>query len=250
MKVSIDLNCDLGEWKTKEGPNLDKAIMPYISSCNIACGGHIGDEYSIKKTVELALEYGVKIGAHPSFPDKKGFGRTLMKMENSELQESIISQIERVQSALVEFDTELHHIKPHGALYNEASKNQVLSKVILKAIDSINVKPIIYGAYNSVFETITKGFGLTFYAEGFADRVYEDDLSLRSRSLNGAVMQTKEEVLQQVQSMVFEQKVRTYSGQEKHIKVDTICLHSDTLGSQKLAKQMYQFMDKHGVTVG
>lgn len=249
MKNRIDLNCDLGEWRTEHGPALDMAIMPYISSCNIACGGHIGDDYSMKKTIDLAQKHEVKIGAHPSFPDRAGFGRRLLKIEDLQLQDILIAQIQRLQTLLKSSGADLHHIKPHGALYNEAAKNTDLAKIIIQAVLQLQTKPKIYGLFNSELEKVAKNYGLEFYAEGFADRVYEDDLSLRSRKLEGSILHGKEEVIHQIFAMVTEQKVETYSGKEVQIIVDTICLHSDTPGSEKLAKYIYQFLIKNGVKV-
>ena len=249
MKTNIDLNCDLGEWKSKDGHELDKIIMPYISSCNIACGGHIGDDFSMKKTIELALEHNVEIGAHPSFPDKESFGRKVVKMESAQLQEILINQISRLLVFLNEMGAKLHHIKPHGALYNEASKNSVLANTIIDAVEKVENNPLIYGAFNSQLEKTAKQRNVRFCAEGFADRVYESDLSLRSREYSDAVLHSEGEVLKQVITMVKNQKVITHSKEEIFIKVATICLHSDTPGAQALAKKIYQFLSKNDVNI-
>ncbi len=249
MKKSIDLNCDLGEWKTKEGIKLDKAIMPLISSCNIACGGHIGDEYSMKKTIELAHSHGVAIGAHPAYPDKKNFGRVVLEMDSEELEESIRNQLVTFWQLVKESGASLHHIKPHGALYNRAAKDLHTAKAVLKAIKSLLPEKKIYLPAGSVSAKLAKDLGLNVVYEVFADRVYEDDLSLRSRSYPDALLRNKEDVISQLRHFIESEQVYTHSGNLKSIKAETICLHSDTPGAIELAKIINSFLINHGVTI-
>lgn len=249
MNTSIDLNCDLGEWRTDEGPDLDKAIMSYISSCNIACGGHIGNEISMRWTVILAKKNKVKIGAHPSYPDRAGFGRRQLEMNSDDLKNSIKNQILSLKEIAEVEGVNLHHIKPHGALYNAASKYRDIAKVVAEAIKELGLKVVVYGQAGSEFEKAAKKNGLQFCAEVFADRAYEDDLSLRSRSLDGAVLHSNKDVITQIFEMTVEEKVTTYSGQKLPIRAETICLHSDTKGSRELAKNIYQFLKNHGIEI-
>ncbi|MFV1883741.1 MAG: 5-oxoprolinase subunit PxpA [Balneola sp.] len=249
MRKEIDLNCDLGEWRTSNGPDLDEAIMPFISSCNVACGGHIGDEESMKKTIELAKRYNVAIGAHPGYPDKENFGRVVLDIDLPELEKSIKRQIQSFLVCLDSSGVGLHHVKPHGALYNHAAKNQKTAEVVLKAIDSVAPGTKVYLPVGSVSATMAKDFGLKVVYEVFADRRYEDDLSLRSRSLPDSVLHAESEVIKQLELLVSEEKVITYSGKKKPIKTETVCLHSDTPGAINLARTINSFLNQHGVSI-
>jgi UPF0271 protein len=249
MKKNIDLNCDLGEWRTDQGPDLDKAIMPFISSCNIACGGHIGNEITMRWTVILAKKYNVKVGAHPSYPDREGFGRRLIEMSPEKLKNSIKDQILSLKEIADVEGVDIHHIKPHGALYNAASKYRDIAKIVSESVKELGLDIPVYGQAGSEFEKAAKISGLEFCAEVFADRVYEDDLSLRSRKLDGSVLHNKEEVLAQIFEIVIEEKVSTFSGMKLDIKADTICLHSDTSGAGELARNIHQFLKNHGVEI-
>lgn len=249
MKTSIDLNCDLGEWRSEYGPDLDKAIMPYISSCNIACGGHIGDEISMRWTVILAKKNKVKVGAHPSYPDRAGFGRRQLEITGERLKNSIKDQILSLKEIADGEGVPLHHIKPHGALYNAVSANKDIAGSVAEAIKELSLSVIVYGQSGTEFEKAVRNNDLKFCSEVFADRAYENDLMLRSRSENGAVLHEKEEVLTQIFKMVVEEKVITYEGKELPINAETICLHSDTKGSQELARNIHQFLKNHGVRI-
>lgn len=249
MKKNIDLNCDLGEWKTKDGALLDEAIMPFISSCNIACGGHIGNKESMKATIELAQKYGVAIGAHPGYPDPENFGRIVMDIDSGSLKDSIIEQIGTFKKYLDEAGAELHHIKPHGALYNQAVKDEATAKVILEAIkhDWSGIK--MYLPEGSISSELALDQGLKVVYEVFADRVYEDDLKLRSRTFPDAVLDDEADVIAQLRHLILEGKVLTYSGIKKSIKAETVCLHSDTPGAFILAQTINTFLRQHGVAI-
>ncbi len=247
--TNIDLNCDLGEWKTKDGFARDEKIMPFISSCNIACGGHIGDEFSMKKTIELALKHNVAIGAHPSFPDREGFGRRIMPMTSDELTNIIREQLYHFGILLKEMGGQLHHIKPHGALYNAASVDEQIATSILEATEELGLETLIYGQSGSIFEDVISSGNLEFIAEVFSDRAYENDLSLRDRNLEGAVLHSEKEVLEHVYSMVIKGKVKTHPGDFLPIKAETVCLHSDTEGATELAEKICYFLKEHGVEI-
>lgn len=249
MSTKIDLNCDLGEWRQANGAEKDALIMPFITSCNVACGGHIGDEESMKSTIRLAKEHGVKIGAHPSFPDQENFGRVVMKMESEELFNALVSQIQSLIALLDEAGESLHHIKPHGALYNYAAKDVVTAKVIINSVVSFSKDIPLYAQQGSVLAREAEAAGLKVIYEVFADRAYEEDLSLRSRKLEGAVLHQTEEVLSQIEQMVGLGRVITYSGLTKSITAQTICLHSDTEGSIHLAKQIHDYLRDRDVEI-
>jgi len=249
MKKRIDLNCDLGEWKTSGGASLDESIMPFISSCNIACGGHIGNEESMRSTIRLAEKYGVKIGIHPSYPDKKNFGRIVMDISSEELEQSLYNQMSTFKKYLDNEGAILHHIKPHGALYNQAAKDQKIAKIVISVIKQMDLKIPIYLPPISVSKRLAVKAGLKVVQEVFADRAYEIDLSLRDRSLNGAVIDNEKDILTQLKSMVFKNEVLTYSGIIKPIIAETICLHSDTNGAVQLAKTIHEFLKNNGIEI-
>lgn len=231
----IDVNCDVGE-----GMNNEDILMQYIQSCNIACGGHAGNEKEIHKIVALAIKYNVKIGAHPSYPDTENFGRKTLHMEPNELKESIQNQINLLRKIVKELGTVLHHIKPHGALYNDIAKNDDLSLEFLNAIMPYKNEVKLFVPYNSVIEknALKKGFSIIY--EAFADRNYLDDLKLVSRQEKEALITNPKAILKHVNQMVTTQKVTTISGKKVAIKAATYCVHSDTENAIEIVQVLYQ----------
>jgi len=246
---SIDLNCDLGEWREANGFQKDASIMPFISSCNIACGGHIGDQDSMRSTIRLALEHNVGIGAHPSYPDWDNFGRKVLEISPSELKANLIDQLSGFISILAEEGGELHHVKPHGALYNEAAINPDVAKTVIEVIQEISPWSPVYTQEGSFFDKMAKVSGVRLIYEVFADRAYEENLRLRSRALDGAIIHKKENVLEHIHQMVIEGKVKTYSGKMLSIRAETMCLHSDTEGSIQLAMEIFEYLKLNGVEI-
>lgn len=245
MSLTIDLNSDLGE---HPGTSHDEHIMPFISSCNIACGGHVGNADSVEQTVERAIKYEVAIGAHPAFPDQENFGRKVIEIENDELASSIYEQIMLVKSMAESNGKELHHVKPHGALYNLAAANGEISKLIIDVVKRIDSKLKLYGLSHSTTQTVAEDEGIPFVGEAFADRKYESDLSLKSRKFDDAVISAEEEVLRQVEHLVLHKQV--HSNEEWHkVESQTICLHSDTDGAIHLAEKIYNHLVKKGVHI-
>ncbi len=246
---SIDLNCDLGEWKDESGHQKDAAIMPYITSCNIACGGHIGDQQSMLATIKLAKKNGVAVGAHPSYPDRVNFGRTVLEISEHELSSALKNQLINFKKLVIDTGAQLHHIKPHGALYNEAAKNEKVANTIIKVIKELEFNVPIYCQEGSVLARLLNENGLKAVFEVFADRAYEDDLSLRSRKLEGAIIHETDKVFEHIDHMVLNAKVKTHSGMVRSITAQTMCLHSDTEGSIKLAKQIFEYLRSRGVNI-
>ena len=244
MPLSIDLNSDLGEHPDSD---LDQHIMPFISSCNIACGGHVGDAGTVRKTIELAVANKVAIGAHPSYPDKKDFGRSILKMKFAELKESLRNQIQLVKAIAEEKGAPFHHIKPHGALYNHAAVDVTTSKAICDLILEIDPKLKLYGLAHSATEHVAKEMNVQFIGEAFADRRYEKDKTLRSRKEKEAVLTIEKEVLYQVEELIFRQRVK--SSEWISISAQTICLHSDTQGAVHLAKAISNHLEQKGVYI-
>ncbi len=245
MTTVIDLNSDLGE---QPDSALDEQIMPYITSCNIACGGHAGDQSSVKRTIDLAIRNNVAIGAHPGFPDRENFGRIVMEIEPSELAESIKEQVLLVKAQAAVAGQELHHVKPHGALYNLASIDAGISHLIISTLLEIDPDTRLYGLSHSETEKEALKAGITFIGEAFADRKYELDKTLRNRKFDDAMIHKEEEVLEQVENLTFHK--RAFNGEtELQIDARTICLHSDTNGAVNLAKAIHDHLDKKGATI-
>jgi UPF0271 protein len=247
--ITIDLNCDLGEWKDTFGAEKDEQIMPFISSCNIACGGHIGSSTSIRKTIQLAQRYEVAIGVHPSYPDREQFGRVVMPMASSELEKALIKQLSDFLKYVEEEQATVHHVKPHGALYNQSVADEEVSILILNAMEACGLKVPIYTLQGSVLAKKAVEREFLVINEIFADRAYEDDGTLRNRNLPHAVLHQKKEVLQHLHQMVIDQTILTSSGKTIPVKAQTICLHSDTTGSIELAGIIHEYLTQHGVHI-
>ncbi|MFN1834575.1 5-oxoprolinase subunit PxpA [Balneola sp. MJW-20] len=245
----IDLNCDLGESYGKFSSDHDAGIMPFISSCNIAAGFHSGDPHSISRTIQLALKNKVAIGAHPSFPDLQGFGRRVMHLSKGELISCVQYQVAAVKGMTEAVGGTLHHVKPHGALYNYASKDKDTAVAIAEALAEWLPGVKLYAPWKSALADAALEMNMEVAFESFADRKYEDDRSLRSRQKEGAVLSNDIEVLDQVDLLTSENKVITFTGAEIDMKTDTICLHSDTKGALELAGKIYNHLKEHGVHV-
>jgi UPF0271 protein len=241
---SIDLNADVGE-----GCGQDGALMPLISSANIACGIHAGDDDSMREAVALALEYGVAIGAHPSFPDREHFGRREMRLNARELRECIVAQIESLASVAAAAGTRLRHVKPHGALYNMAARDEELAEAVVTAIRSVDPALMLFGLAGSSLETVAARLRLPFVSEAFADRAYRSDGSLVPRDQPGSVLQNATDVAARAVAMVQEGGVVAVDGSRVSIAADTICVHGDTPEAAALARSIREALAAAGVTV-
>lgn len=240
----IDLNCDMGE-----GIGNDAAIMPWISSANIACGYHAGDEKIIKQTVELCLQHNVSIGAHPSFDDRKNFGRTEMDLPVSEIYDLVTKQIYLLKGIAEQQGASLHHVKPHGALYNMAAKNEELAAAIAQAVKAVNENLILYGLSGSYSITKAKETGLKTANEVFADRTYQDDGHLIPRSNSNALIEDEKASLYQVLQMIKEKTVTALSGKMIPIIADTVCIHGDGKYAVSFAKQIHETLKNNNVVI-
>lgn len=234
--MNIDINCDLGEGL----PN-DAELMQNISSCNIACGGHAGTIETIDKTITLAIKNEVKIGAHPSFPDKENFGRKLLNLPYKELQQSIEAQVQLFVERLNKQKGKLHHIKVHGALYNASAKNVELANLVVNAVKNIDKTVFLYVPFNSVIEEIAKQHHIKIKYEVFADRNYNNDGSLVMRSQENAVIYDKEIALKHIRRMFYDKQIQTISGELIYTKADTFCIHGDN----KNAIEILQFINEN-----
>jgi UPF0271 protein len=242
--MSIDINADVGE-----GIGNESHLLPLISSCNIACGGHAGDKSTMREVVKLAITNGVKIGAHPSFPDKKNFGRQVMQMSYSALYTSINDQIQTLQDIAWEEQVLLHHVKPHGALYNLAASDKKYAKVIVEVMKRFHQPLKLYVPYGSVIADIAINEGVLITYEAFADRNYNQDLSLVSREESNAIISDTEEMYNHVLNMIINHKVKTLDGVEVYIKASTFCLHGDNPEAIKLVSELYKKLTLLGIQI-
>jgi len=241
---SIDLNCDMGE-----GMGNDEAIMPYISSANIACGYHAGNEESIWQTIELAIRYNVSVGAHPSFLDKENFGRKDIDLSPEEVYELVTQQLILFDEIASEAAINMQHVKPHGALYNMSVKNISIAKAIAIAVKDHNTHLVLFGLSGSHSITEAKKVGLKTAGEVFADRTYEDDGSLTVRSQPHALIEDSNKAIQQVLQMIKEKTITTRSGKVIPILAETICVHGDGKNAPEFAKQINKALKKEHITI-
>lgn len=232
--MHIDLNCDLGE-----GIGNDEEILNYVTSANIACGYHAGDYETMKKTVKMCKAKGVKIGAHPGFPDRENFGRKNMNISLDDIKKCVSDQVKSIYKLTKDYNVKLNHVKPHGALYNMAAKDYNIAKAIAEAVFDIDKNVILIGLSDSYIIKAAEETGLKFLNEVFADRAYNNDGTLVSRAIEGAVIHDIDFCVNRVVEMIKDKKVESIDGTEINIKVDTICLHGDNEEALQLAKSIY-----------
>lgn len=244
MKQWVDLNCDLGE-----GYTTDEAIMPFISSANIACGYHAGDVDTIKQTLTLAKHYNVAIGAHPSYPDRANFGRKEMDLPIQEIKSLVIEQVQLVKSLAVAMGLTLQHVKPHGALYNKAAKDVETAKAIAEAVYTIDPSLILFGLANSESGKAAKKLGLAFYNEVFADRTYTEEGQLTPRTEANAMITTDDEAIRQVLQMLKDETVTSTNGKIISIQADTICIHGDGEHAVSFAKHIHTLIKNSNIKI-
>jgi UPF0271 protein len=243
MNWEIDLNCDMGEGM----PN-DAVIIPYVSSISIACGGHAGNKDSIRETIQLAKRANVSIGAHPSYPDRENFGRKKIDITYSSLEESLISQLSIIRAIASEENYPLVHLKPHGALYNQAAIDPVLAQLIVTISKNMDPRWSIWGLPNSALATCCAAQSVQFIPEGFADRSYQPDGSLTPRSHPHALVETKEDCIEQVIQMIKQKTVVAVNGEQIDCSVATICLHGDGAHAVRFAKALTEEFKKQQIT--
>jgi UPF0271 protein len=231
-----------------EGIGNDAAIFPYITSANIACGYHAGDETSMRETILLAKESRVAIGAHPSFLDRENFGRTEIKnLKPKEVYELVTEQVKILEKIVLACNAQLHHIKPHGALYNMAAKDTALAMAIAHAVYDFDKRLVLFGLSGSYSISEAQSLGLKTASEVFADRTYQDDGSLTPRSQPNALIEDGERCIKQVLQMVKNKKLTSVSGKEISIVADTICLHGDGKNAVSFAKVIYERLKAENV---
>ena len=226
--MKIDLNCDLGESFGAYKLGLDDQVLPYISSANVACGFHASDPVVMDKTVALAKDAGVAVGAHPGYPDLQGFGRRNMTIPPREVKAMIMYQIGALQAFCTARGLKLQHVKPHGALYNMAGKDEALAMAVCEAIQAVDDSLILLGLSGSKMLEAADKIGLRSAREVFADRAYEEDGSLVARTKPGAMITDEDEAVARVIRMIREGRVTAVTGKDIPIRADSVCVHGDS----------------------
>lgn len=247
--ATIDLNCDLGESFGHYKLGEDINILKYITSANIACGFHAGDPSVMRETVARCLEHQVAIGAHPGLPDLVGFGRREMAISPTEAYDLTVYQIGALHAVAASQGGTIHHVKPHGALYNMAAKDPALAEAIAKAVYDVSPKLILFGLAGSELITAGKRIGLPIANEVFADRTYTNEGTLTPRSNDNALITSDEAALTQVLQMVKTQTVTATTGEIVHLQADTICLHGDGEKAVVFAKMIYEVLKAEGIHI-
>jgi 5-oxoprolinase (ATP-hydrolysing) subunit A len=249
IMIKTDINCDLGEMEGSAQIAHDEELMQYISSANIACGFHAGNALTMSRTILLAKKYGVAAGAHPGYPDREGFGRHEIKMSIEELQAVISYQVGALKAIAESSGINLNHVKCHGALYNTAAADYSIAHAIADAVSKIDKSLIIFGLSGSELIRAAADSGLAYASEVFADRAYNDDGSLVSRTKPGAVIHDVEIVIQRAVMIIREKKVVSVTGRTIAIEADTICLHGDNPEAAVFARALRNALRESMISV-
>ena len=228
---SIDINSDLGEFRNEKQLTNELNILNYISSCSIACGGHVGDVNSIKTIIEACKKHSIAIGPHPSYPDKEGFGRRMIDIKSKDLENSIRDQINLFLKVADSLSMPVRHVKLHGRLYNEVSKSEVLSSLFVNLIDSFKYDLSVIGPAESLLGQMLEDKDIPFIPEAFIDRTYKEDLTLVDRSEEGSVLISVEEQINQARSIVCDEKIMSNNNKILNLKAETLCIHGDSPNS-------------------
>ena len=234
----MDINCDMGEIPGLLKNNVYSDLMDHVTSISLACGGHAGDTEMMRELVIIAKKKNVKVGAHPSYPDRENFGRLELDMESEELLSSICSQVYSLLKIAEEENISVSHIKPHGALYNQAAKDAQVARVIGDAVDRIDPHLNIMCLSGSLMVRVLEDMGLKVVQEAFADRTYERNGSLRNRNLDHALITSPQKAADQARLIIERNKVIAFDGSEVSIEAQTICIHSDTPNAVAIAEEV------------
>ena len=247
--LKIDLNCDLGESFGNYKIGLDEEVIKYVSSANIACGFHASDPLVMEKTVRLAKEAGVAVGAHPGFPDLVGFGRRNMNVSIAELKAMVTYQLGALDGFCRANKVSLQHVKPHGAMYNMAGKDEKMAVAIAEAIGDFNSQLILLGLSGSQMLKAAEKTGLPYKKEVFADRAYEEDGSLVARTKPGAMIEDENLAIQRIIDMIRFGKVRAITGKEIAVEPDSVCVHGDNPKALDFVVKIRRRLEEKGIVV-
>ena len=249
MANTIDINCDMGESFGAYSLGRDAEVMPSITSANIACGFHAGDPAVMRRTVALAREHGVAVGAHPGLPDLVGFGRREMQVSPTEVEDFVLYQIGALAAIAAREGVTLQHVKAHGALYNQAVRDRALADAIARATRAFDASLVFFALPGSALEAAGRDAGLRVACEVFADRAYEPDGTLASRKKPGSVIHDTNAVVERAVAMVRDGRVTATTGATIPLKADTICVHGDTPGAETLARALRAGLERAGIQV-
>lgn len=247
--MSIDLNCDMGESFGRYQLGNDAKIIPFVSSVNIACGAHAGDPVVMKRTVELAVDHKVQIGAHPGYPDLQGFGRRKMNLSPDEVETFLLYQIGALDAFVRIAGGALQHVKPHGALYNQASQDRSLADAIACAVAAYNNDLILIGLAGSALLEMGKKHGLQVAAEAFPDRGYQTDGTLIPRGLPGAILDNAEKIAENAVRLCRKGIHAAQGKREETYHIDTLCIHGDHTGANATAEAISNSLASHLIKV-
>jgi UPF0271 protein len=245
----MDLNCDMGEVPEAIADGTQEALMRSITSVNIACGGHAGDEQTMKTTIEQALRWKLAIGAHPGYADRANFGRLELKLPAKEIAASIFDQVQALAEVAARCGARLVHVKPHGALYNQAARNRELAEAIAEGVAQWSRDVVLVGLAGSPMLDVFRGAGFVIAAEAFADRRYEPDGTLRSRKFEDALIRDPAEAGRQALRIAERASVIASDGSEVAVNAQTICIHGDTPGAPQIAAAVARILREAGVTL-
>ncbi|MDD3218853.1 MAG: 5-oxoprolinase subunit PxpA [Lachnospiraceae bacterium] len=246
---TVDLNSDLGESFGAYKIGNDEAVISHVTSANVACGFHASDPLVMEKTIRMAKEKGVEVGAHPGMPDLMGFGRRVMQISPAEAKAYTLYQISAIGGMCKAQGVSLQHVKPHGALYNMAAKDYALSKGICEAIYEYDKNLIVLALSGGELARAAKDMGLAVALEVFADRAYEEDGSLVDRRKEGAMITDEEDAIKRVVRMIKEGKVTAITGKDIDIQADSICVHGDGVKALAFVERIRQTLKQENITV-
>lgn len=247
--IKLDINCDLGEARGRYPMSEDLGILKWITSVNVACGLHAGDPHMIARIVEAALQSGVKVGAHPGYPDWQGFGRRSMHLTPREVYELVLYQVAALEGVTRALGGKLHHVKMHGALYNESAERPEMAEAIVHAIADINEELKVYALSGSALVEVALEYGLTVAEEVFADRAYLPNGRLAPRELEGSVLISKEEQMEQTRQLVLEQRVTTVDGSSIELAADTLCIHCENPDVFAFLQELHRWARHNGIRI-
>lgn len=245
----LDLNCDLGESFGAYTIGCDEQVIPYITSANIACGYHAGDPTVMHRSVELCCRYGVQVGAHPGLPDLAGFGRRRMQIAPAEAADCVAYQIGALRAFCDEVGVPLHHVKPHGALYNMAAKDRPLADALCRAVQKAAPGAILLALSGSEMETAARAIGLPVACEVFADRGYRPDGTLVPRGTPGAMIEDETQAIARVVRMAREGKVTACDGSQVELRADSVCVHGDGPKALAFVEKLREALPADGITL-
>jgi 5-oxoprolinase (ATP-hydrolysing) subunit A len=249
IDLGVDLNSDMGEMAESLANGVERELMRWITSANVACGGHAGDERMMRETVELAREAGVAVGAHPGYPDRANFGRVEMNLSAAEVQDFVREQILALARVAGGLGVGLRHVKPHGALYHAANRERAVAEAIGRAVRAVDSRLAMVGQAGADCLEVWRGMGLRAVGEAFADRAYEKDGALRSRKLAGALIEAPERAAAQAVGIAARREVDEAGGSKLAVDAETICIHSDTPSAAAIARAVRQGLEAAGVRV-